>query len=316
MVKVSVVMSCYNAEKYLREAIDSILNQTFRNFEFVIINDGSTDNSNEIICSYQDPRIKLLHHENRGLQASLNRGINSSKGEYIARMDADDISEPSRLEEQNRYLDKNPECVLVGTSGFIIDIDGQVLGRLQKPSDQDAIHKELQSGSSPFIHGSVMFRKEVASCCGLYNEQMVEVEDWDLWRRMINLGKMTNIAINLYQYRLSPEAITTITRKNQKRKNTILRKVVLTGAIQREDELQLRLLKKNLSSRRKLALYHLRVGKTLIEANWDPVPARRHIWRALRCDPFNIIAWINLAFCFMPRRWIRMWKRWRTQIEY
>lgn len=311
--KISVVMSVFNTEKYLTEAIESILHQTFTDFEFIIIDDGSTDKSAEIICSYVDPRIRLLQQENRGLPASLNRGIKLSKAEYIARMDADDISESSRLEEQIRYLDRNPNCVLVGTSGCYIDIEGQVLGKLQKPVDQDAIQKELERGSSPFIHGSVMFRKEVACRCGSYNEQMVFAEDWDLWLRMIHFGKMTNLTDNLFRHRLSPEAVTTITPKKQKIKNTVLRKVVTNGEPQKEDILRLRLLKKNISPRRRWALYHLKAGKALIERNWQPVRARRHIWKSLCCYPYNIIAWINLAFCFLPRKWVRIWKRWRTK---
>ena len=112
-------MPVYNGEKYLQEAIESILNQTFKDFEFIIINDGSTDKTLEIIKSFTDPRIKLITQENRGIIYSLNKGITESRGKYIARMDADDISLPERLEKEYRFLEQNPNYGIVGTTFLI-----------------------------------------------------------------------------------------------------------------------------------------------------------------------------------------------------
>jgi glycosyltransferase involved in cell wall biosynthesis len=124
--KVSVVMSVYNGEKYLCEAIDSILNQTFENFEFLIVNDGSTDRTLEILQSYRDPRIKVINNErNIGLTASLNKGLKIAKGEYVARMDADDVSFPHRLEQQKAFLDRNPRVAMVGSWAEVIDESGK-----------------------------------------------------------------------------------------------------------------------------------------------------------------------------------------------
>ena len=131
-------MSVYNGEKYLREAIESILNQTFTDFEFLIVNDGSTDSSLEIILSYPDERIRVIRNDrNIGLTKSLNKALQQAKGEYIARQDADDISLQNRFEEQLIYLEKHPEVALLGTSAYKIDERGEILAKVIVPTEED-----------------------------------------------------------------------------------------------------------------------------------------------------------------------------------
>ncbi|MCP8319033.1 MAG: glycosyltransferase, partial [Candidatus Methylarchaceae archaeon HK01B] len=126
--KITILMSVYNGEKYLREAIDSILNQTFKDFEFLIINDGSTDRTVEILRSYHDSRIKIITNEkNMGLTKSLNKGLKIARSEYVARMDADDISYPRRLEVQYEYMKKNPDVGIVGSWNDVIDDKGNTI---------------------------------------------------------------------------------------------------------------------------------------------------------------------------------------------
>lgn len=143
--KVSVVMSVYNGEKYLPETIDSILNQTFKDFEFIIINDGSTDKTAKILTSYDDPRIRIFNQENMGLTKSLNRAISLAKGEYIARMDADDISYPERLKKQVDYLNKNPDIGLVGSKYIRIDKRGRKIDEINVPIGTDNILKHFSA---------------------------------------------------------------------------------------------------------------------------------------------------------------------------
>ncbi|NHJ46179.1 MAG: glycosyltransferase family 2 protein, partial [Asgard group archaeon] len=139
-IKVTVLMSVFNGEKYLREAIDSVLHQTFTDFEFLIINDGSTDNSVEIINSYDDERIHLVHNEqNIGLAASLNKGINLARGEYIARMDCDDINHQTRLEKQVKFMDKNPDIGLLSSANRFIQ-DDKILNLVDRfPTDHHTL---------------------------------------------------------------------------------------------------------------------------------------------------------------------------------
>ena len=154
--KVSVIMSVYNGEKYLKEAINSILNQTFKDYEFIIVNDASTDKSIKILEEYakKDNRIGLIHNEkNIGLTRSLNKAIKSANGAYIARQDADDISLPPRLEEEVNFLDKHPTVGLVGSYAWMIDEKGKILSDFKICTDNEDIKKKIVNGNQ-FICGS------------------------------------------------------------------------------------------------------------------------------------------------------------------
>lgn len=163
--KVSVVMATYNAREYLREAIESILNQTFKDFEFLIIDDGSTDDTVEIIKGYKDPRIVLCQRKHQGLIATLNYGIKVARGKYIARMDADDISEPKRFELEVRFLDGHQDYALVGTTTQIIDLQGRTLDVSAEPLHHEEIVRGLLV-RNVLAHGSVMMRKDVVRKVG------------------------------------------------------------------------------------------------------------------------------------------------------
>lgn len=198
---VSVVMSVYNGEKYLREAIDSILNQTFTDFEFIIINDGSTDGTLKIIKSYKDQRIVVISRENKGLVASLNEGIIKAKGKYIARQDADDKSDKVRLELQSRYLQQHKECVLVGSWIKIINEKSSVQGVHRLYTEDIDIKRELLL-RSPFAHGSVMMVKsKLPARDSIYQDQFYPAEDYALWSELSANGLMYNLAKPLYLYR-------------------------------------------------------------------------------------------------------------------
>ncbi len=201
MKKVSVLMTVYNAEKYLKDAIESILSQTFTNFEFIIINDGSTDNSAQIIRSYTDERIKFLdNHNNKGLPASLNEGIKISSGEYIARMDADDISYPMRLEKQVLYMDRHQEVGVSGT-GARRSIRG-VGYTLIPPTDHKEIKAELLF-ETVLCHTSVILRRAELETHHLwYDESYQYAEDRELWSRASKKIKFSNIPEILVFYRL------------------------------------------------------------------------------------------------------------------
>jgi glycosyltransferase involved in cell wall biosynthesis len=205
--KISVIMGVHNGEKYLRDSVESVLNQTFSDFEFIIIDDGSTDGSAEILQSYSDPHIRLYHQENRGLTASLNRAILLAKGRYIARQDADDISMEMRFEEQFRFLEMNPDAVIVGSSCILIDEEDKQIGSWHFPiSDMEIRLKILFR--NPFCHPSVMFRSEAAKREGqLYDEKLLFAQDYDFWSRLIQFGKCANMNESLVKYRLHSDQI-------------------------------------------------------------------------------------------------------------
>lgn len=213
--KVSVLMPVYNGEKYLREAIDSILGQTYRHYEFIIINDGSTDDSVKIIHEYSDERIRLVHNEkNIGLPATLNKGIELATGEYIARMDSDDISLPTRLEKQVKFMDDHPEVGVCGTWIRYIGVPRRpwrstVYKYPTKPRDI----KSRALFDSSFAHPSVIMRSSLLEKFQLrYDTEHLNAEDYGLWQKCGFCFPLANIPEVLLLYRVNPTSITNSNR--------------------------------------------------------------------------------------------------------
>lgn len=206
--RVTVLMSVFNSEQYLEQAIESILNQSYRDFEFLIINDGSTDKSLAIIKKYKDKRIRLVSRENKGLVASLNEGIELARGEFIARQDSDDESVPTRLENEVRFLDTHKNIVLVGSNYTIMDSDSwqPIVTTNVFTSPEDL--KLAQITCNQYGHGSIMMRTDAARACNGYNPDVGYVEDYDLWTRLSQHFDIANIEKPLYLYRRNSEGIT------------------------------------------------------------------------------------------------------------
>lgn len=198
---VSVVMPAYNAEKYLREAIESILSQTFTDFELIIINDGSTDRTKEIILSYDDPRIVYIENEqNSGICITLNKGLEAARGRYIARMDSDDISMPERLAKQVEYMDTHPE---IGVSGTDIEVFGE---GLQPYVFNEVYEPDMCSAGllfNPcFAHPTVIMRGDVIRDYGLrYDDEFKGLEDLRMWWEFAKVSRLSNLPAPLLRYR-------------------------------------------------------------------------------------------------------------------
>lgn len=201
MCKVSILMPVYNASAYLQEAIESIINQTFTDWELIIINDGSTDKSAEICKYFNDTRIRYFEHkENCKLIATLNEGIDLCKGQYIARMDADDISMPKRLEKQLAFLENNPDYILVGTNAYVIDQHEKIIGKIINPESNNFLQVSLLF-TTPFVHPSIMIRTHILKQ-NKYSTQYIHSEDQELWMRIACLGKIANLKSMLFKYRI------------------------------------------------------------------------------------------------------------------
>jgi len=214
--EISVVMPVYNTEKYVEGAVRSILTQTYQDFEFLIIDDGSTDNTREILKRFDDPRIRIITNpKNLGLSKSLNIAINEAKGKYIARMDADDISIPFRLETQLDFLSKNPDYALVGSSYYQIDEKGEIISLVRVLTDDNEIRAGLTK-QNWFGHGSVMMLKNAFLQCGGYDETFKFAQDYDLWLRIADKYKVANIEEPLYQWRSSAGNISSAKAAEQK----------------------------------------------------------------------------------------------------
>ena len=208
MPKVSVVMPVYNGEKFLREAIESILAQTFADFELIVIDDGSQDDSFQIIQQFQDPRIRARRQENTGLAVTLNRAIDLSIGEYLARQDQDDLSLPQRFEKQVGFLDAHPAYAVVGTWAEIWVENRKTSRSHQHPAASVILKWELLF-NTPFVHSSTMIRKSAIQQVGGYctNRSRQPPEDYELWSRIAREFEVANIPEFLHIYREVPKSM-------------------------------------------------------------------------------------------------------------
>ena len=206
---VSVLMSVYNGDPYLHEAIESIINQTFTDFEFIIINDGSTDKTSRIIKEYlqKDSRIVLIEQENMGLTKSLNKGIYYSKGKYIARQDVDDISLPNRLSKQIDFLENNNNIVMVGSYSYLFEENKKIIHSNNSIATNSIDLKKKLPHENQFNHGSVLFHKRTIKNIGGYREQFKYCQDYDLWLRVIHNYDVSNMTSYLYKQRLNLQSI-------------------------------------------------------------------------------------------------------------
>lgn len=207
-------MPVYNCAHYLEEALASLLIQTYKNFEVIAINDGSTDNSLEILENFAslDPRIRIISQKNSGIVKVLNRGISEAKGKYIARMDADDVSFPNRFADQVKVLEEHPDTVLVAGLFEVIDQDSEFLYReLVLPTDQDL--KRSLYLRNPIAHGSAMFRKSVVEKIGGYRDLYGPTEDLDLWMRLANEGEFEAVPTPVYRWRMNQNGLTLTNNK-------------------------------------------------------------------------------------------------------
>jgi len=203
--KVSVLMPTYNIAEFLGKAIESILSQSFKDFEFVIVDDGSTDDSNRILAEYakKDDRIRIIKNEqNKGIVYSLNRGLRECRGEYVARMDADDIALRDRLERQIAVMEADPNTIVLGAALSYIDRSGKELGVVRRCS----LDKSLIA-QNPILHPTVVFRRAILEQHGLsYLEKYRYAEDYFLWLQLSRLGKIDALDDIVLKYRLSNSA--------------------------------------------------------------------------------------------------------------
>lgn len=204
---VTVLLPVYNAEPYLRKAIESVLSQSYRDFEFLILDDGSQDASPQIIAEYarDDSRIRALHHENRGVGYTLNRGIREARGALLAELGADDIALPGRLAKQVAFLDANPEHVLVGGYLRIIDGADRTIGLRKYPTDDERLREQMLL-YNPFGSPSIMYRRADALAAGGYTSRFATSEDYDFLLRLARRGRVANLAEPLTAYRFHADS--------------------------------------------------------------------------------------------------------------
>lgn len=206
---ISVVMPVFNGSRYLETAINSILTQTLDDFEVIAVNDGSTDDSQNILqrIAQADPRVRIISQQNQGVTKSLNTGIWEAKGAYIARMDCDDLCTPTRFADQVEFLTHHPRVVAVGGEVEIVDPDGSPLIRLRTFYQHESIDTENLAGRTAVNHPAVMMRTEAVKQVGGYDPSFRYAQDLDLWLKLAEVGELANLNSLVLQYRLHHESI-------------------------------------------------------------------------------------------------------------
>jgi len=291
---VSVVMSAYNAERYLRHAIDSIVAQTFGDFELVIVDDGSKDTTLSILREYEqrDSRFRIISRPNKGLTVSLNEALVACRAPIVARMDADDISVPTRFEKQLAFLHENPDVILLGGSFELIDPFGVHIGNVNYPPDHATIDARLLGGEGGVIpHPACMYRLDAVRRIGGYREHFNNSEDLDLWLRLAEVGRVANLPDILLQYRRDLASVSHTRRDNQLRlKSQIVGEAYDRRGLTKPAEWKFEawMPKAHDVQIKEWGWRALKLGR--------PDAARGHAKALLKLHPFSLDAW-RLALC-------------------
>jgi glycosyltransferase involved in cell wall biosynthesis len=206
-VSVSVVLPVRDGERFVREAVESVLAQTYADLELIVVDDGSADGTPEILRGFRDQRLRVLRQEPSGLVAALRRGVAEARSPLVARMDADDVSEPTRLERQVELLARRPRVGMVATWTAVIDEEGRELRREVLPSAHEDLARRLLL-RNPFQHGSVVVRRDALEAAGGYRDDYGANEDYDLWRRLARSWELACVPEVLYRYRVHAGAVT------------------------------------------------------------------------------------------------------------
>jgi len=300
-VEISVLMPVYNAEKFIAEAIRSVLNQSFTDFEFIIINDGSTDSTREIIHAFKDPRIVVIDQPNMGVAAALNRGLKLARAEWVARFDADDICHPTRLEKQMAFIRKNKGFILVGSDVEVIDTGGNFIYRYEHHAHKYEDILKLRPSVCGFIHSTVCYNKQAVMEAGAYDENAHTFEDHILWRNLVHKGKSCNIAEPLVKMRFNPESVTIDEKWRGKKFNQIKLNAIKRGFATEEEGLELQNIidRQNIEEIKKGSYYAL-IGKKYLWNNYNPKMARENFLLSWQSRPNLSIACLWFL-SFMPR---------------
>jgi glycosyltransferase involved in cell wall biosynthesis len=229
--QISVLMPVYQAERYVEAAVESILTQSFDDFELLALDDGSTDDSPQILATLatRDERIRLHVAQHAGLVHRLNEGLAQARGTYIARMDADDISYPERFERQVAYLETHPECVAVGTAAAEIDPEGRLIGAMDiRPSHEEIDDRMLHGDGGALVHATAMYRSDALRSIGGYQTGLDGGEDMDLHLRLSEIGRLANLPDQLFLYRKNFDGVTHSRRADvRSRQDAAIRKALV-----------------------------------------------------------------------------------------
>lgn len=310
--EVSVVMSVYDAEEHLPAALDSVLGQEDVDLELVVVDDGSTDASGEILREYaaRDARVRVLTQENRGLTRALIRACGEVTGRYIARQDADDLSLPGRLARQLELIRSDERVTFVSCWGRIVGPELEELFEVRRPTDpEEATRALLEEMLGPPAHGTALMERDAYEEVGGYREAFYFGQDSDLWLRMAERGRIAYVPEVLYEHRLHPAAIGSVSRPAQEafgRLGQACRAARARGEseapfLERAAELSeiVRGRDRTPESRERLGDFFHFLGSSLARTN--PEEARRYLRRAIRLRPLRLRSWLRWGMTWLPR---------------
>jgi glycosyltransferase involved in cell wall biosynthesis len=302
---ITVLMPTYNAAKYIAEAITSVLQQTYTDFELLIVNDGSTDETVAIINSFKDDRIVLINQPNKGVADALNTGLAYARAPYIARFDADDVCYPYRLEKQIRFLQDNPEYILVGSEAKYILENGEFLFDFHciAYSHEQIIDKLYFY--CPFVHPAVMYKKQAVIDAGGYPTHAHNFEDYLLWANLAGSGRLCNLTEPLIKYRLNSSSVTIDEKWRGRRFRELKREIVLRGSITAAEGNELLAIIKDQDVRKiKEGAYNALCGKKFLTDNHQPEKARDYFNRAIKIYPLRLENYLLYALSYFPESFI------------
>jgi glycosyltransferase involved in cell wall biosynthesis len=296
---VSVVLPVYNAATHLPEAMQSLLTQTFADFEIIAVNDGSTDGSQRILEDFArvDSRVRILQRPNTGIVGALNDGLAVARADLIARMDSDDVSRPTRFEKQVAYLTAHPECVLLGAQVQVIDPHGMPLYTSDLPAGHAAVDAALMLGKGGTIrHPVAMMRRSAVESIGGYRQQYQWAEDVDLFLRLAEVGRVANLPDVLLQYR---QHCASVNRTRFVQQAALITEIVREAANRRGVTVPQEW-KYPLSSPPSPVDQLREWGWRALKEGRIPI-ARKHGISALRTKPFSVESW-RLMYCALRGR--------------
>ena len=304
-LKITVLMPAYNAGKYIREAISSVLEQSYSNFELLVINDGSTDDTLSVVLAFNDPRIVLVNKEHEGIAAALNTGLRLTDTYYVARFDADDICMPQRLEKQFNFLEDHPDYMLVGSDAEYMVENGDFLFNFKCIAHSNEEVQQNMYVYCPFIHSSVMYKRDEVIKAGGYNAHAHHFEDYLLWTSLSKMGKLQNLREPLIKVRFNPASVTIDEKWRGERFRQLKRQATTRGSITEEEGNEiLSIIKKQDVGKLKEGAYHALCGKKFLADNYQPAKARGHVRKAINIKPLKLENYLLYAVSYFPETFI------------
>lgn len=298
----TILMPAYNTEPFIGEAIHSVLAQEYQDYELLIIDDGSTDRTLDIIHSCQDDRIRVITQLHQGICVALNRGLAEARGQYIARFDADDICLPGRLSRQVEFLDAHPSYVICGGNAEYISETGEHLFHYRCPAYEHEDIMQVLYTHCPFIHSAVMYRRDAVCMAGGYPLEAHNFEDYLLWTRLSAFGFYHNLQEPLIKVRFNPASVTMDEKWRGRRFRDLKQKILRQGFVTADQARSLEfIIRRQNKTRYRKAAYYALCGKKFLVDNHQPRKARTHLGKAIRLHPFR---WDNYALfilSFFPK---------------